>query len=160
VSIRGWVYIIENVSMPDILKIGFSTKDPLLRAKELAGTGSPHPFRVVFDVLVEDPRSVEQATHSALASKREGKEWFRCSLVEAIAAIRACSKTVLLERNNSNEFQSSDDERHTGPEPKECWYYNCTKIATISYKGHEYCEEHYKLLRKQRFDRVRSIHNG
>jgi len=42
--------------MPDILKIGYSTKDPSLRAKELAGTGSPHPFRVVFDILVEDPR--------------------------------------------------------------------------------------------------------
>lgn len=159
-SIRGWVYIIENVSMPDILKIGFSTKDPILRAKELAGTGSPHPFHVVFDVLVEDPRSVEQAAHLALASKREGKEWFRCPVLEAIAAIRACSKTVLLERNNSNEFQSSDDKRHIGPESKKCWYYYCNNIATVPYKGHGYCEEHYQLLRKQRFDRVRSIHNG
>lgn len=154
-SIRGWVYIIENVSMPHILKIGFSTKDPMLRAKELSGTGFPHPFHVVFDVLVEDPRSVEQAAHSVLASKREGKEWFRCSLLEAIAAIRACSKTVLLERNNSTEFQSSNDERRIGPESKECWYYNCNERATLSYKGHGYCEVHYKLLRKQRFDRVR-----
>ncbi len=145
-SIRGWVYIIDNEAMPNILKIGYSTKDPILRARELAGTATPHHFRVVFDVLVEEPRIVEQAAHVILASKREGKEWFRCSQGEAIAAIRACAKTILLERNNSKEPLSS------------CLYYDCSNLGTLSYKGNSYCEEHYKLLRKQRFDRVRSIH--
>lgn len=41
VSIRGWVYVIDNPAMPDILKIGYSTKDPSLRAKELASRGFP-----------------------------------------------------------------------------------------------------------------------
>lgn len=109
-SIRGWVYIIDNEAMPNILKIGFSTKDPTLRAKELAGTGSPHPFRVVFDVLVEEPRDVEHAAHAMLASKREGKEWFRCSHSDAIAAIRACAKSIFIERNNSEEYQSPQEQ--------------------------------------------------
>lgn len=159
-SIRGWVYIIDNEAMPNILKVGYSTKDPTLRARELAGTGIPHHFRVVFDVLVEEPRTVEQAAHAMLASKREGKEWFRCSQEEAIAAVRACAKTVLLERNNSKVFQSSQDERLAKPEPTQCWYYACNKLGTLSYKENRYCEEHYKILHKQRFDRVRSIHNG
>lgn len=159
-TIRGWVYIIENISMPDILKIGYSTKDPMLRAKELAGTSTPHPFRVVFDVLVENPRLVEQSAHSALASKREGKEWFRCSHEEAIAVIRSCSETVLLERNNSSEIKSYTIEKISGEESQECWYYNCKKIGALSYKDHIYCEEHYKLLRKGRFDRARLLREG
>ena len=154
-SIRGWVYIIENEAMPNILKIGYSTKDPTLRAKELAGTGSPHEFRVLFDVLVEEPRIVEQAAHAMLASKREGKEWFRCSHSEAIATIRACTKTILIERNCvSDEFQQNYISYN---DTNRCCYYECDNTATLSYKGTTYCDEHYKLMRKQRFDFARSI---
>jgi len=156
VSIRGWVYIIDNEAMPNILKIGYSTKDPTLRARELAGTGSPHSFRVVFDVLVNEPMAVEQATHAMLASKREGKEWFRCSHVEAIEAIRACAKSILIERNNSKEYQSSHDEGITKSEPRACSYYGCKEVGTSSYKSFAYCDEHHKAMRKRRFDAARS----
>lgn len=73
--------------MPGLVKIGFSTKDPLLRAEEL-GTGSPHPYQVEYDVLVDDPRSIEQRLHRILSHKREGKEWFRCGISEAVNEIR------------------------------------------------------------------------
>ncbi len=158
-SIRGWVYIIDNEAMPDILKIGYSTKDPILRARELAGTGAPYPFRVVFDVLVEEPRAVEQAAHAILASKREGKEWFRCSHSEAITTIRACAQSILIERNNSKECQSPPEDRPAEPE-RTCHYYGCSKLGLLSYKGASYCDGHYKAMRKQRFDFARSIRNG
>ena len=86
-AIRGWVYIITNKAMPGLVKVGFSTKDPVLRASELNHTGAPHPFEVAYDILVEEPRDVEQKVHDALREKREGKEWFRCSVEEAISAI-------------------------------------------------------------------------
>jgi hypothetical protein len=86
-AIRGWVYIITNKAMPGLVKVGFSTKDPVLRASELNHTGAPHPFEVAFDILVEEPRDVEQKVHDTLREKREGKEWFRCSVEEAIYAI-------------------------------------------------------------------------
>lgn len=159
-SIRGWVYIIDNEAMPDILKIGFSTKDPIFRARELAGTGIPHHFRVLFDVLVENPRSVEQAVHAMLALKREGKEWFRCTQEEAITAIRVCAKTVFVERNNPKVFQSLHGEKDTNQELTKCWYYGCSKLGTLSHKENQYCEEHHKMLRKQRFDYARLIQNG
>ena len=161
-TIRGWVYIIENESMPNILKIGYSTKDPVLRAKELAGTGSPHPFRVVFDLLVEEPRSIEQAAHAILASKREGKEWFRCTHSEAIAVIRACAKLVLIERNNASEEcgPHHGDDGQVKQEPTRCCFYSCGNMAASVYKGISYCDEHYKAMRKQRFDFARSIRNG
>lgn len=46
---RGWVYIITNKSMPGLVKIGYTMKDPELRAAELYNTGSPHPYKVDYD---------------------------------------------------------------------------------------------------------------
>lgn len=87
-AIRGWVYVMTNKSMPGLIKIGYSTKDPTARADEL-GTGSPTKYEVVYDVLVENPQAIEQRVHKNLAHKREGNEWFRCGISEAVSEIRA-----------------------------------------------------------------------
>jgi hypothetical protein len=115
VKIRGWVYVISNPAMIGILKIGFSTKDPELRAKEFDHTNSPHPFVVEYDVLVQSPRDLEQAVHKKLLHVNEGKEWFRCSLSEAITAIREVVGSELLlenymkmDRDNVIEFDKNN----------------------------------------------------
>ena len=161
-SIRGWVYVITNKAMPNLVKIGYSTKDPALRARELAGTGTPHPFRVVFDVLVEEPRHVEQAAHALLTGRREGKEWFRCSEADAIAAVRACAKSAIVEKNNSHEpeLEPSNIERSEYVTLSRCSYYDCTNPATSSYKGVGYCNEHSQVMRKQRFAFARKVRDG
>jgi T5orf172 domain len=87
-GIRGWVYVITNSSLPDLVKIGFSTKDPRLRARKLKNTGVPAPYIVERDFLVVSPYEVEQRAHEILEGKREGKEWFRCSVGEACAIIK------------------------------------------------------------------------
>jgi hypothetical protein len=86
-AIRGWVYVMTNKSMPGLVKIGYSTKDPTARAGKL-GSGSPSKYEVVYDVLVDDPQPIEQRVHKILAHKREGKEWFRCGISEAVSEIR------------------------------------------------------------------------
>lgn len=86
---KGWVYAITNRAMPGLVKVGFSTKDPASRAVELGHTGTPHPYVVEYDVLVEEPFSIEQRVHSYLNNQREGKEWFRCTSEVAIAAIQS-----------------------------------------------------------------------
>lgn len=86
---RGWVYVISNKAMPGLIKVGYTMKDPQLRARELNHTGSPHPYIVDYEVLVEDPRRIEQMTHVRLRDLREGKEWFNCEAEVAIAAIKA-----------------------------------------------------------------------
>lgn len=88
VHVRGWVYIIKNKAMPDLLKIGFSTKDPFIRAKDFDGAALPYPYIVVYDVMVYSPYDVEQAVHKELTHLRENKEWFRCSVLTAVTAIR------------------------------------------------------------------------
>jgi hypothetical protein len=90
-KIRGWIYIITNNAMPGLVKIGYSTKDPCLRAKELDCTGTPHSYEVIYDALLWEPREVEQKVHVILRNKREGKEWFRCSIEDSIKAIRLAS---------------------------------------------------------------------
>jgi hypothetical protein len=110
-NIRGWIYVISNEAMPGLLKIGFSTKDPQLRARELANTGSPHPYVVEYDALVNAPHATEQRIHKALAHVREGKEWFRCAIPEAIAAARDAANEVILEsaRNQRAHVVSEAD---------------------------------------------------
>ena len=94
---RGWVYVMTNQAMPGLVKVGASGKDPFERAKELRGTHNPHDFVVEYDVLVEDPFSLESAAHQLLSHVRvvgdgQGIEFFRCSVDEATIAIRALTK--------------------------------------------------------------------
>lgn len=74
--------------MPRLVKVGHSSKDPELRAKELNHSGSPHPYIVEYEMLVNEPFQIEQKAHKFLSDEHEGKEWFRCLPEEAIAAIK------------------------------------------------------------------------
>ena len=78
--------------MPNLVKVGYSTKDPHLRVEELSGTGLPHPFEVEYDALVFDPRDVEQAVHAELRGEHEAKEFYRVSVSEAVRTIRQIVK--------------------------------------------------------------------
>lgn len=136
-SVKGWVYVISNAAMPGILKIGFSLKDPMLRAQELANTGSPHPYEVEYEVLIENPREVEQLAHKLLQKKLEGKKWFRCSLEEAIHSIKSVAKSpVILEtKNNKNKTKSPPNttSRHmsSGTYSGNCSFCNSHITVTI-----------------------------
>lgn len=86
---RGWVYVISNKAMPDLVKIGYSERDPVYRASELkTGTGIPHSYEVVYDVLVKAPQALERLIHKALEEERENKEWFNCGWSEAVQIVR------------------------------------------------------------------------
>ena len=85
---KGWVYVISNNAMPGLVKVGFSSKDPDLRASELNHTGSPHPYVVDYEVLIEHPRDVEQQAHRNLSEFREGREWFRCTPEFAVSVVQ------------------------------------------------------------------------
>jgi hypothetical protein len=85
---KGWVYVISNKAMPGLVKIGFTKKDPEIRAKELNHTGTPHPYLVDYELLIEEPHQVEQKAHALLTEKHEKKEWFRCTPEDAVAALK------------------------------------------------------------------------
>ena len=107
-DVRGWVYVISNPAMPGLVKVGFSLKDPSLRAVELDGTGIPHPFNVEYEALVNSPREVEQRAHSILKHLHERKEWFRCAPSIAAEAIRISVSCVPMMENTYFAIQNGN----------------------------------------------------
>lgn len=155
---RGWVYVISNKSLKDILKIGFSTKDPVLRASEFNGTGLPYDYDVLYDALVLNPRDVEQRVHKKLSSFRENKEWFRVDVDTAIEAIRLIAGEIILENTYGSKSAENKIIRESNVECHYKNYGNCSG-ALKSYKGTLYCVKHYEKLKAERFSFVRKMNN-
>lgn len=107
---KGWVYIITNKAMPNLLKVGFSTKDPESRANELHTTGVSYRYVVEYDALVNEPRDVEQKAHILLNAYNENKEWFKCDITTAIIAIRkAANGSIILQSNNDDLIPNENE---------------------------------------------------
>lgn len=93
---KGWVYIISNRETPGLLRIGSSTQDPEIRAGGGDPDGAPSPCKVEYELLTENPHGLEQEVHRFLASKQEGENGFRCSVPEAVEAIRRLADNGLI----------------------------------------------------------------
>jgi hypothetical protein len=106
---KGFVYILRNEAFRDLLKIGFSTKIPEGRAKELSNTGVPSPYVVSYYCLTDEAKSVESKVHKSLSAVRhiENREFFEIDLEAAVNCIRSNCKP---EHEWSNEIliKSSD----------------------------------------------------
>lgn len=69
---EGYVYILTNRYVPDLVKIGYTDRDPGTRANELSNTtGVPGKWAVHKSWLLEDAYSCEQRIFSELAKLRE-----------------------------------------------------------------------------------------
>ena len=79
---EGCVYVLSNKSMPDIYKIGFTTKTADERASELFTTGVPTPFEVEMEIPTNYPEEVEKLLHKVLNAFRVNgsREFFRVSM--------------------------------------------------------------------------------
>ncbi len=88
-SAKEYVYIISNKAMPGLYKVGYTSKDPQLRARELNSTGVPYGYFVEYEILINNAHATEKAAHRKLAQYREGKEWFRCSFETCVEAIHS-----------------------------------------------------------------------
>ena len=89
-SKHGILYVLTNVSIPGLLKIGYTERDLDSRVEELSSsTGVPTPFVVAAKFEVENPEEVEKRIHDKLRHCREnsGREFFRISLEDAISII-------------------------------------------------------------------------
>jgi hypothetical protein len=88
-SKSGYVYILSNPSMPDIVKIGMSSRGGEKRAVELHNTGTPTPFKLEFEIYVDDCRELEGLIHERFQDNRvsNGREFFRVDVSAAIEAI-------------------------------------------------------------------------
>jgi hypothetical protein len=86
---RGWIYVMDCESMPDLVKVGKTHMDPNERAKVLSReTTSPKPHRVQFEGWFDQYGKVERRVFNKLRQFHEGKEYYRCDVATAVKAIR------------------------------------------------------------------------
>ncbi|RWX43489.1 hypothetical protein H206_01618, partial [Candidatus Electrothrix aarhusensis] len=90
----SYVYVLGNQSMPGMVKIGYTDKEPKKRALEISGaTGVPTSFKVLkeytFATLVKAQKE-EKRLHSIFVKHRvnANREFFRLSVEQVDKEIR------------------------------------------------------------------------
>jgi len=92
----GIVYVLTNPAMPDIVKIGMTSRDTVeIRMKELFSTSIPLPFECEYACKVEDCNKVEKALHMAFHPYRihPQREFFKINPEQAIAILKLLDKS-------------------------------------------------------------------
>ena len=110
----GWVYAMSNESIPDMLKVGATTKTVIGRARELSNaTGVPSEFYPEIAILSDDVWNLESEVHRKLEHWRayENREFFHCSIeevkkefIELIAVVRMARQLTVFGLNDDDEW--------------------------------------------------------
>ena len=76
---KGYVYCVVNPSLPNVCKVGKTTRTVEERLHDLYSSGLIYPFRVVHQKYVEDCHETEKRLHTILRSRRiaKNREFFR-----------------------------------------------------------------------------------
>ncbi len=95
----GYVYVLGNAGMDGLFKVGRTTGDPHLRAKQLsASPGVPEEFDVLFSIKapIRFLAAVEREAHRLLDEHRFNlsREFFGCSPSTAVEAVREAFQSV------------------------------------------------------------------
>ena len=117
-SSTGYIYILVNSAMPDLVKVGFTTRNPVGRAKELgAVTGVPVPFIVAYERPVANCQLAERLVHRALEGKgfrvAENREFFRAPLATVIESVMTLPTEVLNITQASTQPDDPSTEDHS-----------------------------------------------
>ena len=91
---QGYIYVLANSSIPDLVKVGKSSRSASERAQELSrASGVPTPFIVVYEQLFEDCDAAEKLIHAVLTRigmrQSDSREFFRASSKDVIDVILA-----------------------------------------------------------------------
>lgn len=103
----GWIYILVNATIRDLVKIGKTSRSPYDRAAELSSTtGVPTPFAVAYAVEVSDIDAAEQDIHQDLMYCRNSheREFFSIKVWDAIHALQRISTKY--------EINSKEEKNH------------------------------------------------
>lgn len=86
----GFTYVLSNLAMPGMVKVGWTDALAEDRAKKLRTTGVPLPFTVEFGAETSFPKQAETAAHAMLAEHQVSvdREFFRVPPHSAIEAVR------------------------------------------------------------------------
>jgi hypothetical protein len=90
----GWVYVLANKYIPELLKIGYTSQCVKERARQISSTtGVPVAYKTLFSFKTIHCKDVESLVHKKLDKYRvnESREFFKCS---AGMAAKACQSAV------------------------------------------------------------------
>jgi hypothetical protein len=101
----GYVYVLINEEMPNLVKVGRTSGEPEVRAKQLSSSmGVPKSFLVYKAYAVRDSVEAERIAHSTLAKFFErpnsGREFFSGSPQEVSLILEEVLKDCLLDADD------------------------------------------------------------
>jgi hypothetical protein len=108
----GWLYILSSRELPDLLKIGMTTRTVEQRSQEInAATGVAIPFGVRRCWRVIDPKKSERLVHDALAEYRlrGDREFFRVSFGVAVPRVDEVLRLNNLDRRTLDDLVAEQD---------------------------------------------------
>jgi hypothetical protein len=78
-SKKGYIYVLTNPCIADLVKVGRSVHGGKLRASHIYQTGVPAPFSVYFEMIFDDASAAEKEIHLQLSDYRysSSREFFR-----------------------------------------------------------------------------------
>lgn len=115
---QGYIYVLVNSAMPDLVKVGKTTRKPSDRANELSGvTGIPTPFIVAYELKVKNCSEAEKFVHAFLSNNgfrvSNNREFFKAPAYEAVNAILALPESLKMgsafELDRSSPLLSKED---------------------------------------------------
>lgn len=117
----GYVYLLSNSSMPNLLKIGYTERNVNERIKELNSTGVPVPFEIEAIWESSNPKNDEEFIHKTLNNYRvsSNREFFSIGTRLAVELINNIvnympvflrSPDILMTDNERNELIKSQKE--------------------------------------------------
>lgn len=133
-TLLGYIYVLSNPAMPDLLKIGFTRGAVESRARDLSRTtGIPQAFEVESWYLTQDPSMVEKKVHQALADHRvnDGREFFRVTVEIADKVVAEHIKPPML------SFQRPTSERKLYPKYQQV----CRRCGALKPEGAVFCDK-------------------
>ena len=123
---EGYLYVISNPSMPGLVKVGMTSKQPEERMKSLYSTSVPTPFEAEYFALCKDRKKNEDIAHKALKSWRVNsrREFFRLTPEDAVARIHFAldDAKVIYSRQRPR--------RYRGRQPR--WIHRIAALAALA----------------------------
>ena len=108
---QGYVYILINESYINLIKIGSTSFKSEDRAKRLsATTGVPTPFKVAFEMFVDNCKEFEKEIHKRLADYRvnPNREFFRFPLHKTIELMYKLKEEKEVLYTIDNQYEAID----------------------------------------------------
>ena len=172
----GYVYVMINAYIPNMVKIGMTTKTPEERAIELRSTGVPGDWIPIHSMFVPNCEVLEKFIHTKLSDSRvsDDREFFSIKVGLAIEIINQYSNEMIsyfLDWPNSqsvrnfvnveteklkDEIEKQAKKIHNDQQLKRLEYRNKQKIRETEHKKEEIEKEKQRLHQIEQ-DKIESI---